>query len=432
MINLSSRERKASKAAREELQCGLSTALARLILLSAILLWLPDIASALESVPPEVTINEIAWMGSDDSNQKEWIELYNNTENAITLDDWILQTPDSKIKVKLQGKILGNAFYLLERTNDSAVAQVQADQTYAGSLNNKGADLYLYNKYNILIDSALAGNSWPAGNNTAKQTMEKIDPRLSGIITANWRSSRNPGGTPKAANSVFGGPPAPPADNQAKQSSAPDIQTKPDYRGKLVINEIMPSPEGPDKQNEWIEILNKSSLMIDLAGWKIRDAVGSARSYTLPAGTKILPQGFLTLRRPATGIILNNEGDILKLIGSDGQIIDEAAYLKAAQDQSYNRLDNNNWQWSSTPTPGFANVVPLQKEDAIADTDLSPNEKKSSREEQITGNQPIFQGSSGNYINSRLLSASFISLAAATGSAWTILALKKKMKNKTR
>jgi len=68
------------------------------------------------------------------------------------------------------------------------------------------------------------------------------------------------------------------------------------YPAGIVINEILPSPEGPDEENEWIEIYNQNDFEADLSGWKIKDAEGTKTKYAFPAGTGISARGYLLFK----------------------------------------------------------------------------------------------------------------------------------------
>ncbi len=143
---------------------------------------------------PQVVINEIAWMGTEESFANEWIELYNNTDNTINLEGWILKAVDGIPEISLEGIILTKSFYLLERTNDETVPDIKADLIYKGSLSNKGERLELINHQGEIVDEINCSEGWLAGNNETKQTMERAN-------SGDWQTSQNPGGTPKAKNS---------------------------------------------------------------------------------------------------------------------------------------------------------------------------------------------------------------------------------------
>jgi len=180
----------------------------------------------------DVVINEVAWMGTEASYNDEWIELYNNTDRDINLAGWSIVAADGSPDISLSGVISAHGYLLLERTNNSTVDDIPADLIYTGALaNNPGAEsLTLYDDTSQVIDTANGnGGAWPAGNNSTKHTMERIDPAAADT-DANWADNdgitRNGldadgapiNGTPKCRNSAsspaadlavaFGGVPA--------------------------------------------------------------------------------------------------------------------------------------------------------------------------------------------------------------------------------
>ena len=317
--------------------------------------------------PLEVVINEVAWMGTTVSYNDEWIELYNNTTSTINLDGWVLKAIDGNPEINLTGTISTNSFFLLERTDDNTIPGVPADKIYKGALDNNGETLELYDNYGNLIDSLSCSSGWFAGDNSTKQTMERKNPQLSGSDSSNWQTSQNPGGTPKTQNSIIVQTPLENDSLTGQVESQPQteppesvVEVKPQqpiiYPTGVVINEVLPSPEGPDEEEEWIEIFNQNDFEIDLTGWQIQDITGKTKTYTFSKEAKIAPQGFLVLPRPESKITLNNEGDSLNLIQPDEKIIDSVTYEKAPRGQSYNKSETG-WVWSNALTPGSPNVT---------------------------------------------------------------------------
>jgi len=148
----------------------------------------------------DVVINEIAWMGNEDSHAHEWIELYNNSSSSISLDDWSLISEDGSPKISLLGAISANDFYLLERTDDKTVPLIVSDLIYKGTLNNKGEYLRLFDDLGNVIDEVDCTNGWFAGDNESKKTMERILPVSEGKNPRDWQTSINKGGSPKNLN----------------------------------------------------------------------------------------------------------------------------------------------------------------------------------------------------------------------------------------
>ena len=170
----------------------------------------------------EVVINEVAWSGTTANSNHEWIELYNTTNSAIDLTDWMLAAVDGTPNITLSGSIAGHGYYLLERTGDGTVSDIIADKIYTGALSDTGESLELRNSSGQLIDTANAdGGSWPGGNTAEKKSMERINPLLpdsddnwatnDGITINGIDEADNPIlGTPKNQNSSYqGGVPTP-------------------------------------------------------------------------------------------------------------------------------------------------------------------------------------------------------------------------------
>ena len=188
----------------------------------------------------------------------------------------------------------------------------------------------------------------------------------------------------------------------------------------MVINEILPSSEGEDAKEEWIEIANRSDFEMDLSGWQIVDTGGVTKTYTFPVKTKIAARGFLILSRPTSKITLNNDSDGLNLIQPDGKIIDSVNYQKAPQGESFNRTESG-WIWSKNLTPGATNVTPGPalkiKESEAPEEEVIPGKENLSGKELAT---------IGEQIPGEFFSPLLIGLSIAIFSGITILILKKK------
>ena len=324
-----------------------------------ILLFIFITTSVKSSYISSVIINEVAWMGTEASYSNEWIEIYNNTNSAVNIDGWTLKSSDGTPDINLTGTIPAKDFYLLERTDDTTVPNISANNIYTGSLSNKGEYLTLFDGENNLIDEVNCNNGWFMGDNSTKQTMERKNPQLPGNDSKNWQTSQDPGGTPKSQNSAKS------TEVQSPQSKGDKIaEVGPPhpitYPTGILFNEILPSPEGPDKEEEWIEILNKNDFEVDLSKWKVSDSVGATNTYVFPNGIKIKAKGFLILSRKETKITLNNSGDGLNLIQPNDNLIDSVVYKKAPLGQSYS-LTGSEWVWTSILTPGNINILNEEK-----------------------------------------------------------------------
>ncbi len=135
----------------------------------------------------DVVINEVAWMGTKASSADEWVELKNTTGGDIDLAGWGLYegtAGDVRIIV-LTKKIAASGYYLIERSDDNAVADVAADDAgpFSGNgLNNGGERLVLKDGAGNVIDALDFVSGWPAGAaSPSYQTMERD--------AAGWRTN---------------------------------------------------------------------------------------------------------------------------------------------------------------------------------------------------------------------------------------------------
>lgn len=205
--------------------------LAAFLLLLVAVIPLPNVVRTAQSqgVPP-VVINEVAWAGTAASARDEWIELRNNTVREIDLAGWTLRwnegeseiiihlgTADENTKEIRRTVIPARGFYLLERTDDDTVRDIEADLLYTGTLRNGGETLRLIDPEGEVIDVVNGdGGEWPAGTGSDGEppyaSMERIDPAAAGT-DENWDSNDGVirtgedangdpiNGTPKSENS---------------------------------------------------------------------------------------------------------------------------------------------------------------------------------------------------------------------------------------
>ncbi len=323
-----------------------------------------------------VLINEIAWSGTAASSSDEWIELHNPDPDPVDLNGWTLGD-GGDIRIPLTGEIEAFGFYLLERSDDSSVSDVNAQQIYTGNLNNSGERLFLYDAAGRLIDSANGdGGGWPAGESSSHSSMER---RGGTDRSGNWgtftgyhgRGHAADGtpiaGTPGTTNSLFFPTPVP--------TWIP---------GKVVINEVLIRPhydwegkEGPSLDDEFIELYNIGPHGVDLGGFMLDDIADSgSKPYTLP-DVRLPPGGFAVFFRSQTRIALNDTGDEVRLLSPGGRQLDSISYLKVrAYNLSYGRLPDGSGHlfYGLWPTPGEANILFVEDlEEETASTLLGPD-----------------------------------------------------------
>lgn len=120
-----------------------------------------------------VSISEVAWMGSEDSANHEWIELHNAGE-AVVVDGWTL-SDDVNLNIQLSGTVPNNSYVILERNRSDEGSVVGTPfLIYTGALVNTGATLTLRRGDGTIVDQVVGGEDWQniGGDNTTKETAQ--------------------------------------------------------------------------------------------------------------------------------------------------------------------------------------------------------------------------------------------------------------------
>lgn len=163
--------------------------------------------SAFAASPGSVVINEVAWAGSVDNSNDEWLELYNPTNNAIDLTGWYFEDDGTVLDAFGSIQIASKSYLLVEKAED-AVSTQPADAILPLSFANTGDSLVLKDDTGTIIDAVnTAGSAWFAGDNTSKATMERIDPMEDGDNESNWADNEGSSGDiASGGSSILGTP----------------------------------------------------------------------------------------------------------------------------------------------------------------------------------------------------------------------------------
>ncbi len=138
----------------------------------------------------------------------EYIEIYNNSTDPRSMNNWTLHVGKQKIQLDSQRIEAKSYLILCSKTAATSFAQygkVLALSNFSG-LNNTGNSLILKSSEGITIDSLTYSDSWYqfAEKSEGGWSLERIDPLNFSWQKNNWIvSNDSSGGTPGKINSVF-------------------------------------------------------------------------------------------------------------------------------------------------------------------------------------------------------------------------------------
>lgn len=310
---------------------------------------------------PYIIINEVQISGENSND--EFIELFNPADTSIDLKGYKLakKTKTGSTEsvlvsaAKFSGTIQARGYFLIAHPNYKD--EISADLAYSSSTYSVSKDntIFLYNKDGVLLDeigfgevnNANSENS-PAPNSDANQSIE----RTSFIDTDNNASdfSINTSPTPKNSTLVE----TDTEDDSDDDNNIPDDPEKcATFSKNIRLNEILPNPKNDEEKEEFIELVNGDSELVDLFGWTIRDG-SKTRKYVFKEHIELESGKYFAVYRPDSKITLNNSSESVTLYNPQGEITSSVSWDKSTKDASYG-FDGKKWKWSKYLTPNKKN-----------------------------------------------------------------------------
>ncbi|SYZ71900.1 exported hypothetical protein [Candidatus Zixiibacteriota bacterium] len=108
-------------------------------------------------------------------------------------------------------------------------------------------------------------------------------------------------------------------------SQGPD--TLPPASAILYIAKVLPNPDGDERQNEAIWLINKGNSDISLRGWKIQDKANTI--WDLNNDGKVKAGETKEIQRNGRPMSINNTGDVLQLVDNSGKVVSVVAFGQA-------------------------------------------------------------------------------------------------------
>lgn len=302
-----------------------------------------------------VVFSEVFYDTPGDENVEEWIELYNNAETTVDLSGWQITDNNGTGYTYTfpAGTTVQPGTYLTVARNSggfNALYGYEAD--VYGSLpylNNSGETIILYDSGSNEVDAV----AWEGG--------------ASAGIPDGWGSTSDPWAS--SGNTIVRTNPAQDTNTYtdwgyATNGGNPQVQPA---STPVVFSEVFYDTLGNENVEEWFELHNNTSETIDVGDWKIVDNNGTGWTYTIPYGTTMRPNSYLTIARDSAGFsalygyeadlygnlpYLNNGGDTLILYDAQDNEIDAVAWEGGASAGI-----PTGWGSSSNPWASAGNTI---------------------------------------------------------------------------
>lgn len=299
-------------------------------------------------------INE--FLPSPVSGDSEWVEFYNPDGvdlKSFYIDDDLDFASDSGSSVK---KSLSS---LVENNLQYPYIELSS------ILNNSGDIVALFDSSGNLVDS-YEYTSNPGSGVTLGRSPDGTGSFISQIFITKGAANPNMTPTPQpvltltpTSTPIQSGPtPSPIATLVPSSSSAPT--SSPAKYSNIYLSEVMVNPN--TSENEWVEIYNGNNFSVNLTDWSIDD-IESGGSSPKTIAVDIAPYGFGVITFSSS--IFNNDGDSVRLLNVQKEVVDSFSYKEAVKGQSIGRTSFNETAWcNQEPSPALTNkgcLLELQK-----------------------------------------------------------------------
>lgn len=324
------------------------------------------IANLAHSENTDIVITEI---GAYESDNHEWIEIYNKGDDDVDIEGWkFLVEGESKHGINLTSStdsfIINPGEYVIISENDINFLEDYLDfsgrvfDSSWGGINEDG------NKKIGLEDDDGVEVEYFNYPPALDYSLERKDVNELASDESNWQEYPD-GNTVGAENHwrVDNMEDTEHGDEENTDDAEDNDGTTSSTLLNLVINEFVPNPN--DEEKEWVEIFNVGTSTIDLTGWTLSDAVSVRNSPTgtIQAGTYYIIE---------LNNVLNNSGDTIILKNPTEDIVDQVQYDSGADnapvpakgnsvarnvDGQDTDNDKNDWAETTTPIKGEINII---------------------------------------------------------------------------
>jgi hypothetical protein len=235
--------------------------------------------------PLNLVINEIMY-NSIDSNDAEWVELYNASTQIADLTgvNLVDNTPAHGHITVTGGYTIAPGGYFTIRVKVGDNFPFTPDFDGAGQiswgLDNSVDQVLLYDSNNTLIDSVSYSDTapWPTAADGTGPSLELINPTFDNTLATSWAASAAAGGTPSAQNSAY-------ASNTVVRFSA-SAATVSEGDGTYTLSASITNPSATVATSVTVSILTGDAT--DVNGF-------TTATLTFPAGSAVDQSTVITI-----------------------------------------------------------------------------------------------------------------------------------------
>lgn len=265
---------------------------------------------------PSVVITEI---GATEKGGLEWIELYNASDIAIDVQDWIFWEADTNHALSVvhgTSTIAAGEFFIIAQDADQLLAQYNFSSTTVfdsawGSLKESGEEIGIKNVQGEFIEKFTYVTS-------TDFSLEKVDIVLNDYSEENWKE--HPAGNSIGQENFWSvNPeeiPEQPVEPQEEPVQEPQVLQE-ISSSTILMSEVVSNPESG---GEWIELWVSGTSTGRVTGLEIFDAAQKIANVS----STVSSSRYIVVDLPSAK--LNNGGDIVQLKTTQGVVLDELIY----------------------------------------------------------------------------------------------------------
>lgn len=295
----------------------------------------------------EVMASALTGLADEDGELSDWIELYNTTDQTISLKNYALSNKENqplKWRFPEDAVIAPHGYYIV---------------FCSGKDRNNGASGISHTNFRISAEHDTMVLSDSRGRLVDRVVIDNLakDCSYGRDANGNWTVFQT--ATPGLPNNQTGM-------NQMDRNMIAMNSTG------VYITEVMASDDSVavlgNRISDWVELYNSSQSAVDLSGYGLSDRITRARKWQFPSGTVIQPGEYkivlldgksdqtTTRELHASFKLLRVGGEVICLSDPSGKILDKINLPLIPTNISYGRTTGlSGFFYYDTPTPAAAN-----------------------------------------------------------------------------